>query len=60
MKYKFSSGVKYGNKKPGKYRKKEIRNMSGVKYGSVGDGKQDILFMVLDTVTLVFMHDIVH
>ena len=29
VKYKFSPGAKYGNKNPGKYRKKEIKNMSG-------------------------------
>ena len=29
VKYKFSPGAKYGNKKPEKYRKKEIKNMSG-------------------------------
>ena len=48
MKYIFSPGAKYGNKKPGKYCRKEIKKYVGsdVKSGSVGDGKQDILFMV--------------
>jgi len=35
VKYKFSPGAKYGNKKPGKYRRKEIKNVgSGGKNGS--------------------------
>jgi hypothetical protein len=32
--------------KTGTYLKKEVNNMSGVKSGSIGDGKEDILFMV--------------
>ena len=36
MKYKFSPGAKYGKQ----------HSESGVNTGSVGDGKQDILFMV--------------
>jgi len=55
MKYKFSPGAKYGNKKPGKYRKKEIKKYvgSGVKSGSAGHGQQYILFMVPYEITIV-------
>ena len=55
IKYKFSPGAKYRNKKPGKYRKQEIKNVRlDVKNGSVGDGKQDILFMVPNILYCLF------
>jgi hypothetical protein len=48
MKYKFSPGAKYGERKNGNISQKGSKKYvgSGVKSGSIGDGKEDILFMV--------------